>query len=313
MKALFTYDYGSEKMSTVRELGYEVKIVKEEEVGSCGDLKDIEVMVCYNPFNNLDMSRFEGLKWIQLSSVGIDQAPLGYLKERGITLTNNRGGYGIPMGEWVVMKSLELLKHSKVFYRNQLDKRWKIDTGVLEIYGKTIGFIGTGNIAVEAAKRFKGFGVTILGVNTSGGDVEYFDKCYPMSEIDKMISQCNIVVVTIPYTGDTHKLLNEDRFKAMKKDAYLINVSRGSIVDEAMLIEYIMNGGIKGAALDVFEEEPLSDSSPLWELENVILTPHNSWISEKRNERRFETIYENLKNYIEGRELGNIVNLEKGY
>lgn len=313
MKVLFTYNYGYEKMNMVRELGYDVKMIQEEEAHNSKDIIDSEVLVCYNPFKKLDISNLEKLKWIQLSSVGVDQVPLHILKEKNIILTNNRGGYGIPIGEWVVLKSLELLKHSFGFYKKQMDKKWKMDLGLLEIYGKTVGFVGTGNIAVEAAKRFQGFGVTILGVNTSGREVEYFDKCYPLTEIDTMISECNIVIITIPYTQYTHCLINEDRLKAMREGSFIVNVSRGNIIDEVILIEYLRAGRIQGAALDVFEAEPLDENSPLWELENVILTPHNSWISEKRNERRFETIYENLKSYITGKELINIINPDKGY
>jgi len=313
IKALFTYDYGRDNMKTIEALGYEIKVVKEQDLIYSEDLAEVEVLICYDPFKTLDLGKMKKLKWIQLSSIGIDQLPTEYVKTTSITTTNNRGGYSIPMGEWVVLKALELFKNSKKLYENQANRKWKMDTSVLEIYGKTIGFIGTGTIATEAAKRLQGFGVNILGVNTNGRDIEFFNKCYAMNDINEMLSLCDVVVGTIPYTKATHHLINEDSFKVMKDRSFFINVARGSIVDEGYLIENLRSGKLAGAALDVYEEEPLKQYSPLWELDNVILTSHNSWISEVRNERRFNIVYDNMKRYIHGEKLINVVDLKRGY
>lgn len=313
IKALFTYDYGKDNMKSIEAFGYDIKVVKEQDLIYSEDLAEIEVLICYDPFKTLNIEKMKKLKWIQLSSVGIDQLPIEYLKNTSIITTNNNGGYSIPMGEWIVLKALELFKNSKGLYENQVNRKWKMDTGILEIYGKTIGFIGTGTIATEAAKRFQGFGVNILGVNTNGRDVEFFNKCYAMSDLNEMLRLCDVVVCTIPYTKATHHLINEDRFKTMKVGAFFINVARGSIVDESSLIENLKSGKLAGAALDVYEEEPLKKQSPLWDLDNVILTSHNSWISEMRNKRRFNIIYDNMKRYIQDEKLANVVDLKKGY
>ena len=313
IKALFTYNYGEEKMKSIKELGYDIKVIPETDLTYSEYLEDIEALICYDPFKTLDIEKMKNLKWIQLSSIGIDQLPVEYVKSSSIVITNNKGGYSIPMGEWIVLKTLELFKNSKELYANQANKKWKIDTSILELYGKTIGFIGTGTIALEAAKRFQGFGVNLLGVNTDGRNIEHFDRCYDMSELDVMLKLCDVVVGTIPYTKATHHLINEDRFKSMKEGAFFINVARGSIVDEPSLIENLKNNKLSGAALDVYEEEPLRENHPLWQLENVILTSHNSWMSEMRNERRFKLIYDNMKKYIQGKELVNVVDLKKGY
>ena len=313
IKALFTYNYGGEKMKDIEAFGYDINVVKEQDLIYSEDLADVEVLVCYDPFKTLDIEKMKKLKWIQLSSIGIDQLPVEYVKNTSIIITNNKGGYSIPMGEWIVLKTLELFKNSKRLYENQANRKWKMDTSIMELYGKTIGFIGTGTIAIEAAKRFQGFEVNILGVNTDGRDIEYFDRCYAMSKLDEMLKLCDVVVVTIPYTKATHHLINEDRFKEMKDGAFFINVARGSIVDEVSLIENLRNGKLAGAALDVYEEEPLKEHNPLWDLNNVILTSHNSWMSEMRNERRFKLIYNNMKKYVQGEELVNVVDLKKGY
>lgn len=313
IKALFTYDYGKENIKKIEQLGYDIKIINEKEVVYSDELKDIEVLVCYNPFQTLDIDKMKELKWIQLSSAGIDQLPSGYTRKSDIIVTNNRGGYSIPMGEWIVLKILELLKHSGKLYDNQKNKVWKMDTNILELYGKTVGFIGTGSIAEEAAKRLSGFDVNIMGLNTNGRDSKYFHRCFPASSIDEMLALSDIVVITIPYTKETHHMINEDRLKSMREGVYIVNVARGSIIDEKSLIKNIQKGKVVGAALDVVEEEPLSSDSPLWELPNVIITPHNSWISELRNDRRFNLIYNNMERYAKGQGLVNLVNLNKGY
>lgn len=313
IKALFTYSYGNDSMKRVEELGYDIRVIDEREVRYSDELKDIEVLVCYNPFETLDITKMKKLKWIQLSSAGIDQLPLDYVKKSGIIVTNNKGGYSIPMGEWIVLKILELLKHSVKLYDNQKNKVWKMDTSIQELYGKTIGFLGTGSIAIEAVKRLTGFGVKILGLNTKGNIIEGFDKCFSSSDIDKMLSMSDFVVITIPYTNETHHLINDERFNNIKDSVYIINVARGSIIDEKALIRNIEQGKISGAALDVVEEEPLDKHSQLWDLPNVIITPHNSWISEMKNIRRFNLIYDNMSKYVSSAELINMVNIDKGY
>jgi phosphoglycerate dehydrogenase-like enzyme len=313
MKVLFTYNYGQEKMQSVTDLGYELVYINENEISNTDEISDVEALVCYNPFYKLDISKLKQLKWIQLSSIGIDQLPKEKVKEQGIFVTNNRSGYSIPMGEWIVMKTLEMLKNSKDFYSKQNERKWQMDTAIVELYNKTVCFVGTGSIASEAAKRLQGFDVNIIGINTSGKKVEYFNKCYPMTELNWALTQSDIVVLSIPSTKETYHLINENNLSLFKSGASLINISRGSVIEETALINALKKGKLRGAALDVFEVEPLSQDSPLWELDNVIITPHNSWVSEMRNERRYNIIYENLKRYINGEKLMNVVDIDKGY
>jgi len=313
MKALFTYDYGEEKMNHIRELGYEVEYHNEREIETYKKAEDVDVLVCYNPFSKIDLKAFKNLKLIQLSSIGIDQVPKHDVEEIGITVCNNRGGYSIAIGEWIVLKALELMKNSKKLYRQQENKQWCMDTSLFEIYKKKIVFLGTGSIATEAAKRFQGFGAEIIGLNTRGRDVEYFDKCFAMSDMEMILPEGDIVIVSLPYTKETHHLLDKKALGYLKKSAYLINIARGNIIDENEMITCLKNGLIKGAALDVFEEEPLPKKNMLWDLDNVIITPHNCWISEMRNERRFDGIYSNLEHYIHDKDLDNVVDMKRGY
>lgn len=313
MKVLFTYNYGEERMKAISDLGYELVYIRENEVSFTNETADAEIVVCYDPFERLDISKLKQLKWIQLSSIGIDQLPKQKVKEQGIIVTNNRSGYSIPMGEWIVMSILQLLKNSKSFYHKQSEKMWKEDTKLFELYNKTVCFVGTGSIAYEAAKRLQGFDADVTGINTSGRKVQYFNNCYSMKELDYALSQADVVVLSIPYTKETHHLIDEGRISSMKKSACLVNIARGSVVKESALIEALQKGNLRGAALDVFEREPLPEDSPLWDMDNVIITPHNSWISEMRNERRYNIIYENLRRYTSGEKLMNIVDIDRGY
>lgn len=313
MKAVFTYDYGKTQLDRIRALGYEITLIHEKEIENSPAVNEAEILVCYNPFDRIDIRKMTGLKWIQLSSVGFDQLPSEPAQEKNIMVTNNRGGYSKPMGEWIVMNILEVYKKRKLQMRDQQNRRWHLDSSILEIVGRKIAFLGTGTIAQEAAKRLQGFEAEIVGFNTSGHESPYFDVCHPMDQLEERLSDMDVVVVTLPHTEETHHFVNKTRMAHMKDDSVLINVSRGSNIDEKALIEALENDKFLGVAVDVFEEEPLPQDSPLWHIDRVYFSPHNSWVSEMKNTRRFELIYRNMKNYIENKPLENVVDIQRGY
>ena len=275
------------------------------------ELESIDVLVTYNSFEKLDISKMKNLKYIQLGSTGFDQVPKDKIINRDILLCNNKGGYSIPIAEWIVSTILQIYKNTKAFYVKQLKKQWICDYSVSEIYGRRIGFLGTGTLALESAKRLKAFGVEIWGCNTDGRSIKYFDKCFSTDDMDEIFKNCDVVVSTIPSTKQTYNIVNKDKFELMKEGASLINVGRGKILDEEDLLKYASK--FRAVALDVFQEEPLSENSKLWELDNIIITPHNSWVSEQNSIRSFNLFYNNLKKYISDKEPENIVRIEKGY
>ena len=287
MKVLFTKDYGKEKFDKIRELGYEIMYYNENIVTNNEDVDSADILVTYNPFRTLDINKMENLKYIQTTSIGIDQIPVDKILNRDIVIANNKGGYSIPIGEWIVMSILEIYKNSKKFHEQQINKKWKMNFSITELSGKKIG------------------------VNTTGHNREYFDKCFASDKMDEVFKNCDVVVVTIPATKDTLGIINKDKFEIMKDDSVFINVGRGNIINEKDLIKYMNK--FRGVALDVFENEPLDKNSELWEFDNIIITPHNSWASDKNEERTFNMIYDNLKNYIENKPLKNTVDILKGY
>lgn len=313
MKALITFKYKDDEMKNLENLGFEIIFRDERDMVFSDEIKDIDLMVCFDPFHKIDIGLFPNLKWIQLLSAGINQVPIDKVLAQNIILTNNRGGYSVPIAEWIVLKILEMLRNSKEFYNKQNKKIWKMDTSLLELYGKTIGFIGTGSIAQEAAKRLEGFGVKILGISASGKAVNHFHHCFSIDKINDIVPQCDFLIIAAPYTDETHHLIDESVFASMKDGTYLVNIARGSIIDEKALINNLKSGKIKKAALDVFEVEPLPEDSPLWEMDNVIISPHNSWASEMYSKRRYEIAYKNMERYINKKELVNVVDLKIGY
>lgn len=313
MKAIFMYDYGKENMKRIEELGYKIDIHNENSFDENDIDYDAKVLCCYDPFARIDVDRFTDLRLIQLSSVGFDFIPKEKIENNNIILSHNKGGYSIPMGEWIVFNLLQLAKHNRLFIDRQKEKKWKMDLKITELFGKTVVFAGTGTIASEGAKRLQGFGMKVIGMNTSGTETEYFDEVFKTEDAKEIFSIADYVVNVLPLTKATEHFMDEEKFSFIKKGAGFINVSRGPVVDEKALIKALEDKHISSAALDVFEKEPLSADNPLWDMENVYITPHNSWISELRDQRRFELIYENLKRLSKDEELLNVVNIRRGY
>ena len=314
---LFTYGFEDgkleERMKMLEYLGYKVYYENESDFEYKDYMSNVDVLVTHSVFKKIDLNKFPKLKWIQLTRMGFEQVPKKEVLDRGIIVTNNKNGYSIPMGEWVVLNILELMKNRKSAYKNQAYKRWFMDFSVEEMYKKTVTFVGTGDISRESVKRLKGFDVNLFGINTNGRAIDGFDECFSLKQIDEVLSKSDVVIIALPNTEKTYHLFNKYKLEKLKKDAYLINVSRGAIINEEDLINHLDEGYLKGVSLDVFEKEPLSKTSKLWNIDRVVITSHNSWISEMIGPRRWDLFYENFKRYIKDEELKNIVKIKRGY
>ena len=313
MKIVFTVDYNKEKFEEIKALGYEVEYVSENNIDEASFPYDADIIVCMKAFDHIDIDKFTKLKYIMLTSIGFDFTPNDKILERGITLINNQGGYSIPMGEFIVFNMLQFAKENRSFIEDQRNKKWKINLSMTELYGKTALFLGTGTIAKEAAKRLKGFDMKVLGMNTKGNPVEYFDETYPLTSYKDHFPQADFLICVLPSTEDTSHFLDKEKMSLLPKKAHIINVSRGAIIKEEDLVDLLEDGSIAGAALDVFEVEPLPSDSKLWTMDNVYVYPHSSWVSEPVGDRRLSLIYDNLKRLKEGQSLRNIVNISRGY
>lgn len=297
MRLLLTgvFKYTPEQLNTIYSLGYDIKFVQDERAALEIDVSNIDVVVCNNLFLYNDISKFKNLKFIQLTSSGLDKVPLAYIKEKGIKIFNAKGVYSVPIAEWTILKILEIYKKSKEFYKAQQNHKWEKQRNLLELTDKTACIVGFGSIGSEIAKRLKAFNVKVIGIGRREIEPKFIDEYYLIDNINEGLYKSDIVILTLPLTNETTKLIDKEMIESMKNKSILINVSRGGIIDEAALIDAIQQGKFLGVALDVFEKEPLRENNLLWDFENVIITPHNSFVSDKIDQRLLSLILDNLR------------------
>lgn len=254
------------------------------------------------------------LKWIQSWGAGVDNMPLQKLKEKNIILTNTSGVHPFPISETVFAMILTFTRRIHLYLRNQLKNQWRYEKNLQEVHGKIIGIIGAGAIGEEIAKLAKAFGMKVLGIRRSGKPSLNIDKMFDIKGLDEVISQSDYVVNILPSTKETYRLLGLEQFKKMKSTAFYINVGRGETTDQEALIKALEENLIAGAGLDVFNEEPLTKESPLWNFENVIITPHISGVTDNYEDRAMDIFIKNFQCYLKGEDLKiNVVDLDKQY
>lgn len=313
MKVLITLPFEEQHRKLFLELPYTFLFENERKLSFSEEFQDVNVLMGYNPFPHLPLEKLPCLRYVQLSSIGIDQAPLSYLKENNISLCNNNGGYRIAIAEWIVFKILEYFKNGLKIYENQKKSKWHLDMSLRELTNKKILFLGTGNIATEAAKRLTPFDVRLIGFNRSGSPVPYFHEVHSFSKNAPILKEADVVVVALPKTRETEGILDKEFFEHLKPGTFLINIARGELINDMDLLSALQQKILSQCALDVFSEEPLPMGHPFWKHENILISSHNSWVSEYIQERRFALFYENLKNYSLHLPLKNSIDLERGY
>ncbi len=255
------------------------------------------------------------LRWVQGSMAGAGEiAERAGLLESGVTVTTASGVYSGPLAEFVMMAILQHVKDLDRLRRDKAEKRWR-EAHTETLHGKTMCVVGMGSIGQAIALRARPFGMRIVGVKRTVRDGDeawgYADELHETGELEKALSGADYVAVTLPNTPETMRLLDRRAIGAIKEGAYFANVGRGRVVDEGALVEALRDGRLSGAALDVFEEEPLPEGSPLWELPNVIVSPHSTDnVPGLTNELQTDLFCENLRRYLAGEPLLN--QLDKG-
>lgn len=291
-----------------------IKRVQPSEVND--NIADIEV---YFGFPSKDLLPIAPkLKWIQAHSAGVEfVARIPELVSSDIILTNTRGAHGPSIGEHALALLLALTRHIPESLEQQRRKHWergRLYRTAREIGGSTMGIIGFGALGRGIAQRALAFEMNLLAVDAQAVNGEPFlDEVWPVSRLDDLMEQSDVVVVAAPLTAETRHLIDAERLARMKKDAYLIVVSRGGIVVEDALLDVLKEGRIAGAALDVVEQEPLPADSPLWDAPNFILTPHLAGASAPKERRVVEIFRDNIVRYQNGEPLLNVVDKSRGY
>jgi phosphoglycerate dehydrogenase-like enzyme len=285
-----------EDIERMKELGLEVTCHPNERA-PVDRPEDYEAVICAVLFRFTPIERFTKLRFIQLISAGFDFLPLPYVEEKGIAWFRAENVHGSPMAEHTVGAVLDLYRKRRFYDAAQREHRWERSTDIPELSGRKICIVGAGQVGTECAMRFRAFGCEVVGIARSPGDRPGFDAVYDLSELNALLPSCDVAVVTLPAAPETKHLFGSDRFFLMKDGAVFVNIGRGSVVDEAALIEVLKSGKLMGAALDVFEREPLPKDSPLWDMENVILTPHNSAAGDLKSGRFMQCLERNLKTF----------------
>ncbi len=296
MKLLMTgaFNPTAEQKLNIEKLGCEVMFQQMENEPLSSEMFQAEAIICNGLFLHNDLDKFPNLKFVQLTSAGLDRVLVDRIHERGITLCNARGVYSVPMAECALAGVLSLYKQTNSFYDNQKNHKWIKNRTLKELAGSTVCIVGCGSVGIECAKRFKAFDTTVIAVDIVKPASELFDDYYTISNVSEAVKNADVVILTLPLTEETRNMFSKDLLSQFKKDAILVNIARGAVVNEEDLINLLKNGELGGAVLDVFNTEPLSENSELWDMKNVIITPHNSYASQKNNERLFNVVYNNL-------------------
>lgn len=256
----------------------------------------IEGVICNGLFLYHPIEKFVNLKYVQLTSAGFDRVPIDYIKKNEIVIYNARGVYSIPMAEYAVCGVLNIYKRMSHFRKKQQEHKWEKDRNLLELFKKTVCIIGCGNVGTECAKRFRAFGCKVIGINRNVRKDMNYDKIVEMGEIESYLSKADVIILAVPLLQETRNLMDKKKLALLKKGAIIVNISRGEIIEQSAL-ETMLREEKCNAVLDVFSVEPLDKRSVLWDMDNVIMTPHNSFIGDNNSIRLQRLVLKNLSNY----------------
>ena len=293
------FKYSESQLKELASLGYDIHFMQQEAEALPLAASEVDATVCNGLFLSHPFEEFTRLKFIQLTSAGFDRVPVDEIKAQGCELWNARGVYSTPMAEWALFRVLEHYKQGWFFRKEQEAGRWTKHRGLREIAGTRVAVVGAGNVGQEVAKRFRAMGATTAGFDIHTNATDGFDEMMLTASLLEHVGEMDVVVVTAPLLPSTKGLISREVLKSMKQDAVLVNIARGGLIDQEAMIEILSERHDLYAALDVFEEEPLATDSPLWKMENVAVSPHDSFVSNGNNKRMFEVMKRNLKAFIE--------------
>ena len=253
------------------------------------------------------------LKWVQATSAGIGQmikrAGLG---ESGIVFTTSSGVHARPLADFCLMAMLMFVKDYQRMERDKQAKRWERYCGE-ELTGKTLAVIGLGRVGIEVARHGEKMDMRVVGMKRVPAPVPHVSKVYPHAELLAMLAETDFLVLTAPHTPETENMIGAGELAVMKPAAVLINIARGTLVDEDALVKALQEKRLAGAALDVFRQEPPPQDSPLWEMPNVIVSPHSASTVRQENERITALFCDNIGRFLRGEPLRNVLDVEQLY
>jgi phosphoglycerate dehydrogenase-like enzyme len=315
--------YRTQDLDRIREAAPGARLVTVSVEGLAdGPLDDVEVLLrgwlSGDAFDRL-LARAPRLTWVHSASAGVERALTPTARERGVVITNARGVFSRPIAEYVMLMILAISRRLPQLLELQRERTWQPLEGV-ELRDVTVGIVGLGSIGRAVGALATAFGCRVVATRRRGqsGDMEPTDevsvsRLLGPAGLPELLAESDFVVLAAPLTPETEGMIDDAALAAMKPGAWLINVARGRLVDERALLRALREARIGGAVLDTFREEPLPESSPFYELPNVIVTPHTSWSSARVLDRSVELFCDNLRRYATGGPLLNVVDPEAGY
>ena len=295
--------------AAARERGFAVRFRNEGDA-----LEDAEVYFGADP---AILDAAPGLRWMCVPSAGVDRYTAPAAARGNVVLSNSGGAYGVTIAEHVIMLTLELMRRQPEYMELMRRREWVRDLAVRSIKGSRITLLGTGDLGREIAKRYRAFAPgCIVGVNRRGrAEAGVFDAVYMAAELDAVLPETDLLVMTLPGTPETAGVMNDARLALLPADAFLINVGRGSAIDQAALLRRLREGRMAGAALDVFEREPLPGQDPAWECPGLLITPHvaGNMTLPYTVERIAGLFLEDFARYCDGQPLLRQIDLKQGY
>jgi phosphoglycerate dehydrogenase-like enzyme len=283
------------------------------------ELPDTDIFVGYS-LRAEQLTAARKLKWIHSTAAGVAQLMYPELRDSGIVVTNPSGIFSVPMAEHTMGLLLALARNFPDSVRQQdlahwsQQELWDKPQHLTELNGQVLLIVGFGSIGREVAKRARAFDMRVWGVTRSGtGDLTHAEKILAAKDLHEALPDADFVLIAAPETAETRHLIGAPQIAQMKRGARLINVGRGSLLDEAALIQALKSGALGGAALDVTRVEPLPVESPLWKMPNLMITPHTSGVSDRLWHRQTAILMDLLERWFDGRELFNLVDFARGY
>lgn len=278
-------------------------------------INNAEVLVTYGEDITANLvEQAPHLKWIMVISAGMDQMPFGTIEQQNILVTNVRGIHKIPMAEYVISMLLQVYRQEKLLIYNERTNHWDKSVKMREISGNTMLIVGTGAIGQEVARLAKAFQMKTLGISRSGRQADFIDATYRINKLDTVLPKADFVVSVLPSTEETKYLYSFNHFKLMKNTAIFLNMGRGDVVSSEDILKAVKEREIEHAILDVFEQEPLPEEHPLWQEDNITITPHLSGVSTSYVTRSLDIFMKNLSVYREGSgSYINKIDTKRGY
>lgn len=297
----------------IEKIDGEYNYLYVEKENMTGKIKaETDIFVTYGgDLTDGEAEQFENLKWVHVMSAGIDEIPKEIFDKA--IVTNSTGIHKIPMTEFAVGLLLQYYKNFNQLHEAQNKKEWITYSRSEELYGKEAHILGTGSIGSHLAKGLQIFGVRTVGYNTNGRLIEGFDQTHAISELNSQIGSADIMVNILPSTRETTNFLQTATFKAMKDEAVFLNIGRGTVMTDEVLIEVLEQKYIAHVLSDVFNEEPLPADSPLYTFDNLTITPHCSAKTRMYNFRAFDIFTFNLERMNNESEMKNVIDYNKGY